>query len=97
MIDKDDIAKACADNDNTVEGHDKFESVLDELGIEYEGMAYVAQQRAMRFIYHLKGRNPVPPSMVYELTEEELEQVKKFMVMFIDGFAGGVRANQQNQ
>lgn len=86
---RDDIARACRENDQIVDEGGKVPDVLGALGADEHGVLYVAEQRALRMVIHLRGgKMPVERESVLASPAD----LAAFAAVWLDGFAAGLRA-----
>ena len=99
MITQDDLAESARYMDALSEEHG-FEKWAELQSIDPEGMAYVAQQRALRAAMLLDGQNPSALSRVVKtkvvLSSRVLDLLPALTALAMDGIGIGISAGRQD-
>lgn len=93
MIGKNEIAEAVRYGDALTEEHGDLPGYLHGLGVDIDGLGYVAMQRGLRMVMKEKGLDPNQAHPVaVSLTPAEQERQLRYASVFMDGFTGAVNA-----
>jgi hypothetical protein len=85
MISRDALAKACSINDCL--GTQDLEGLIESLDIDLDALAYVGQQRALRMVAQMMGKDAAKDRI-----DAPPEVLAAFATMFLDGAAAMARA-----
>jgi hypothetical protein len=91
VIGRDEIAEVCRNNDAIAEEHHDLPEFYREYGVDILGLAYVANQRALRAAMILDSQNPnlIRPKEVHLSTHIQM-LLPMFASIFMDGFTAGL-------
>lgn len=98
MLNRDDIARACRHNDAIVEESGDLPGFFTERDVDFDGLTYLAEQRALRVAMILDGQDPNPSRpRAISLPPHLNALMPMFASLFIDGFAAGRTAEHDPQ
>jgi hypothetical protein len=91
MITLEQLKHACRTHDNAVDIGTPFEEVMRRRNVDAKDVAYIAQQRALRMIFEMRGQKPndLGPTPI-TLTDEETVLMMKMAAAWMDGIAVGL-------
>lgn len=93
MIDRQQLARACRDNDFDAE-HGEMEEVLRRQGFTPDDAAYVSLQRALRMYGVMMGSDASKLTLadLHESSPKDLRLISALAAAWTDGLAAGARA-----
>lgn len=91
MITRQQLLDACRTADNAVDFGVDFEEMWRRQGVDVKDVAYVAEQRGLRMLCHMRGQAmPATPAEVV-VSETERNLIVTLAAMWMDGLAMGLR------
>lgn len=82
-------------NDADAEDHGTIQAVIERLGMDFDEVVYVAEQRALRLVLLRRGRLDELSRTEFQrlpMTEFERAEVEALTTLYLDGIALGWRA-----
>lgn len=93
ILKTDDFARACRETDDISLEPNAIEILCNALNIDQNALIYVAQQRALRLVLHLRNEAPIPHQPI-SMTPEEEQLYNKFSATWIDAALISLKAYQ---
>jgi hypothetical protein len=99
MIDRHRLARACADNDRTIERSSSRSIELEPLGIKTDDATYVAMQRGLRFLSILIGTDAAKLTLsdLKTASKQEQQYLTAIAAGFMDGLAAAARIFREDE